>query len=88
VGAVAAARRMGKVGSALLPAVWSARDPSVLVVTALHSQPCAYPRGDHLNFLSVMNKQARPGWELPFLLRSPASSCPHEISAKDRASKP
>ena len=70
---------MGKVGSALLPAVWSARDPSVLVVTALHNQPCAYPRGDHLNFLSVMNKQARPGWELPFLLRSPASSCHMEF---------
>ncbi|KAK9822196.1 hypothetical protein WJX81_002228, partial [Elliptochloris bilobata] len=51
------ARRVGKVGSALLPAVWAARDPSVLVVTALHNQPCSYPRGDHLNFLSVMNKQ-------------------------------
>lgn len=54
-----AARRVGKVGSAVLPAVWPARDPSVLVVTALHNQPCAYPRGDHLNFLSIMNKQVR-----------------------------
>ena len=55
-----AARRVGKVGSAVLPAVWPARDPSVLVVTALHNQPCSYPRGDHLNFLSMMNKQVRP----------------------------
>jgi hypothetical protein len=50
---------MGKVGSALLPAVWPVREPEVLVVTALHSRPCTYPRGDHLNFLSVLNKQAR-----------------------------
>ena len=43
----------------MLPAVWPACDPSVLVVTALHNQPCSYPRGDHLNFLSVVNKQVR-----------------------------
>ena len=34
-------------------------DPSVLILTAIHNKPCVYQKGDHLNFMSVLNKQAR-----------------------------
>ena len=31
--------------------------PKLVVVTAVHDQPCTYPRGDYLNYISVLNKQ-------------------------------
>ena len=32
-------------------------DPSVLILTAIHNKPCVYQKGDHLNFMSILNKQ-------------------------------
>ena len=31
--------------------------PKLVLVTAVHDQPCTYPRGDYLNYISVLNKQ-------------------------------
>ena len=32
----------------------------VVLVTAIHDKPCTYPRGDYINLISVVNKQAGP----------------------------
>ena len=50
-----AARQFGKLGSAM----FAHQDPSVLILTAIHNKPCVYQKGDHLNFMSILNKQAR-----------------------------
>lgn len=31
--------------------------PEMLIITAIHSKSCVYKQGDHLNFMSVVNKQ-------------------------------
>ncbi len=48
-----AARQFGLIGNA----IFSHSSPSVLILTAIHSRPCVYPKGDHLNFMSILNKQ-------------------------------
>ena len=50
---VRAARQFGLIGNA----IFQHKAPQVLILTAIHSKPCIYPKGDHLNFMSVVNKQ-------------------------------
>jgi hypothetical protein len=49
------ARQFGKFG--IGSSMFARRSPEVLVLTAIHSKPCIYPEGDHLNLRSVINKQ-------------------------------
>ena len=47
------ARRLSKNGVT----VSVKKQPSVVMLTALHDKPCKYANGDYLNLLSVLNKQ-------------------------------
>ena len=38
-------------------AVGVKKQPSVVMITALHDKPCRYPNGDYLNLVSILNKQ-------------------------------
>ena len=33
--------------------------PRLVIVSALHDYSCSYPRGDYVNMVSAVNKQAR-----------------------------
>ncbi|CAL8464124.1 g3659 [Coccomyxa elongata] len=50
------ARQLGKFG--LGSSMFSTQKaPEMLIITAIHSKSCVYKQGDHLNFMSVVNKQ-------------------------------
>lgn len=51
-----AARQLGKfgLGSSMFT---SQKAADMLMITAIHSKSCVYPQGDHLNFMSIVNKQ-------------------------------
>jgi hypothetical protein len=35
----------------------SQKAADMLIITAIHSKSCVYPQGDHLNYMSIVNKQ-------------------------------